>query len=54
MFIGGAGVLYSSSNAEDWLNILNLIDSQLHDVVYINDHTRHSDCSVRYVSCKGF
>lgn len=37
MFIGGAGVLYSSSNAEDWLNILNLIDSQLHDVVYIND-----------------
>ena len=37
MFIGGAGVLYSSSNAEDWLNILNLIDSQLHDVVYIAD-----------------
>lgn len=37
MFIGGAGILYSSSNAEDWSNILNLIDSQLHDVVYIND-----------------
>lgn len=37
MFIGGAGVLYSSANAEDWLNILNLINSQLHDVIYVND-----------------
>lgn len=37
MFIGGSGILYNSSNAEDWLNTLNLIDSQLHDVIYVND-----------------
>ena len=38
------------SNIEKFIKENNL----KYNVVYINDHPRHSDCFVCYVSCKGF
>ena len=35
-FIAGQGLLLRSSNGEEWIKCVNITDSQLHDVIYID------------------